>query len=275
MKNSPIRPPVAPLFVPGNRPERFVKAAQSDADAIIIDLEDAVHADDKAAAQQNLRVHGITTKPVYVRINTRKAAWWCGDVAAVAEAKIDGVMVAKAELVEDFTAIHQAIGRQMPLIGLIESAGAFANLRALLRAPSIFCVAFGSLDYALDAGCEPSWEALLHVRSMLALECRIAGLPAPIDGVTPQFNDDDLLRNDVMRARALGYGGKLAIHPRQTTIIRQAMSPTDAELEWAKKVLAAAENNPGAAQLDGVMIDRPVIQRAERIARFASNADKQ
>ena len=132
-------------------------------------------------------------------------------------------------------------------------------------------MAFGSLDYALDLNCEPKWETLLHARSVLALECRIAGLPAPIDGVTLQFNDDGLLRADLTRARALGYGGKLAIHPRQAAIIRQAMSPNAEELDWAKKVLAAVASSPGAAQLDGMMIDRPVVQRAERILHLAAD----
>lgn len=265
MNNAPIRPPVAPLFVPGHRPERFTKAAASDADAIIIDLEDAVHDNDKPAAQNNLRVHGIRHKPVFVRINARQTACWRRDLDALADAKVDGVMVPKAETAEDIVALHTTLGRELPVIALVESAAGFANLRSLLRAPLVLCAAFGSLDYTLDLNCEPSWEALLHARSLLALECRIAGLPAPIDGVTPQFNDDDLLRKETLRARSLGYRGKLAIHPRQTAIIRESMLPTAEEFEWAKKIIAAAEYNPGAAQVDGTMIDNPVIQRAQQI----------
>lgn len=265
MKKHSVKPPVAPLFVPGNRPERFAKAALSDADAIIIDLEDAVHTDDKAAAQKNLRTHGISGKQVFVRINARHAHCWCGDIAALAEAKVDGVMLPKAETAEDVVALHTALGREVPVIALVESAAGFSNLRSLLRAPGVFSAAFGSLDYALDLNCEPNWETLLHARSVLALECRIAGLPAPIDGVTPEFNDDDLLHKEALRARSLGYRGKLAIHPRQTAIIRQRMLPTADELEWAIKIIAAAEQNPGAAQMDGTMIDNPVIRRAEQI----------
>ncbi len=270
--DQPVTPPIAPLFVPGNRPERFSKAEQSEADAVIIDLEDAVAPDQKEIARNNLTSHGVSAKPVFARINARGSVWWDADIAALAEAKIDGVMVAKAETPEDIADVHKGVGRRLPAIALVETAAAFANLRALLGVPGVLCGAFGSLDYALDVGCDTSWEALLLPRSMLALESRIAGLPAPIDGVTPQFDDDITLRRESSQARALGYRGKLAIHPRQILTIKEAFLPSPKEIEWAKTIIAVSEGNPGAVKIEGSMIDLPVIKRAERILSLSVNS---
>jgi len=262
------RPPIAPLFVPGNRPERFAKAATSDADAIIIDLEDSVDCDDKAAARRNVFSHGISNKPVFIRINSRSSGFWSADISAISDAAITGVMIPKCEGTDDISSLLNSLGQELPVIALVENAVGLSNLRELCNSPSLLCVAFGSLDYALDVGCDPSWEALLYARSLLVLECRIGNLPPPIDGVTPSFNDRETLRVNTDRARALGFGGSLAIHPAQVATILRAFSPSPGEIEWANKVIEAAKTNPGVVKLNGAMIDKPVIERAKRILQF-------
>lgn len=268
MINTHARPPIAPLFVPGNRPERFAKAAASDADAIIIDLEDSVATDDKASARSNITDHGIREKPVFIRINSRNSEFWFTDIAAVSGASISGIMISKCEGPEDVSALRLALGYDLSIIALVENAVGFSNLRALCKTPNLLCVAFGSLDFALDVGCIPSWEALLFARSQLVLECRVGNLPPPIDGVTPALNDQELLRTNIERARALGFGGSLAIHPAQTRQILSAFAPSSGQIEWANRVIAAAKANTGAAKLDGAMIDKPVIERAKRILQY-------
>lgn len=140
-------------------------------------------------------------------------------------------MISKFEEAEDITAFHHALGRTLPIIALVETAAAFANLRLLCKSPGLLCVAFGSLDYALDVGCNANSEALQYARSALVLECRIADLPSPLDGVTTTLNDQELLRLNADRARALGFGGKLAIHPAQITTILNAFLPSSEEIE--------------------------------------------
>ncbi|HRF07919.1 MAG TPA: CoA ester lyase [Xanthobacteraceae bacterium] len=264
-------PPIAPLFVPGNRPERFAKAAASNADAIILDLEDSVDHEDKLNARQNILRHGITDKPVFARINSRKSEYWSADIAAISKATIAGVMISKSEEAEDITAVHHALAREFPAIALVETAIAFANLRSLCAAPGLLCVAFGSLDYALDVGCNANSEALHYARSALVLECRIANLPPPLDGVTPTLNDQEILKVNTDRARALGFGGSLAIHPAQIATILHAFIPSPGEIEWANKVIKATKTSASAVKLDGMMVDKPVIERAKRILRFQSH----
>lgn len=268
MINMHVRPPIAPLFVPGNQPERFAKAATSDADAIIIDLEDSVDCDDKAAARKNVSNQGGSEKPVFVRINSRSSEFWSADIAAVSGAAIAGIMIPKCDGADDIRALRGALGYDLPVIALVESAAGFSNLRTLCTTPNLLCIAFGSLDYSLDVGCDPSWEALLYARSQLVLECRIGNLPPPIDGVTPILNDQETLRTNIKRAQGLGFGGSLAIHPIQTRIILDAFSPSKSEIEWAKKVVEITNSALGATKIDGTMIDRPVIERAKRILQI-------
>lgn len=267
LNNAVIRPPVAPLFVPGNRPERFSKATAGDADAIILDLEDSVDHEDKTTARRNLAQHGIVGKPVFVRINSRKSDYWQADISSISNATISGVMTSKSETADDIAAVHRALGRQLPAIALVETAIAFANLRSLCRAPGLLCAAFGSFDYALGVGCNASSEALQYARSKLVLECRIATLSSPLDGVTPTLNDQELLKANADRARALGFGGSLAIHPAQIPTILSAFLPSPGEIEWASKIIETTKLNSSAVKLDGAMIDKPVIERAERILR--------
>lgn len=266
MSTPSLLPPIAPLFVPGDRPERFAKAAASEADAVIIDLEDAVDAAAKPQARKNLLTHGLSGKPVLARINGADSPYWADDLAALKAARLDGVMVPKAETAEALAEVAAAAGPQVAIIPLIETAVGLANVDAVLRAPGVVCIGFGSLDFGLDLDCVPDWEPLLFTRSTLVLASRLANRAPPIDGVTPTLDDPALVEAEARRARALGFGGKLAIHPRQVGAIHAAFRPTEREVAWATRVAAAAKDG-AALKVDGQMVDRPLVERALKVLR--------
>lgn len=269
MVNTPIRPLIAPLFVPGDRPERFAKAAASGADAVILDLEDAVAADRKAYARECIRSHGLDGARTIIRINARTSPCFEADLVALREIPVAALMLPKAEHASDVAAIHAALERTVPVIPLIESAAGLAGLTELLGAPGVCIAAFGSVDYALDLGCAHAWEPLLLARGELVLRSRLAGLAAPLDGVTTAIDDPAAVEHDGRRAADLGFGGKLAIHPRQVAAIGRAFLPDEAAVAWAQRVISTAD--AGAARsLDGEMIDRPVMERARRILARAA-----
>jgi citrate lyase subunit beta/citryl-CoA lyase len=258
-----MKPPARSyLFVPGNRPERFAKAYASGADVVIVDLEDAVPASEKAAARANVAAWVSPEHPVLIRVNSAGTEWFRQDVAACARPGVAGVVLPKAERVEDI----QAIGT--PVLPIIESARGFWNVAALAQAPRVERLMFGSIDFQVDLGIQGEGEELLYFRSQLVLVSRIAGLPAPVDGITTVFDSPDAVRADTRRARRLGFGGKLCIHPKQVAIVNECFGPLPEEVAWAKRVIEAAAHAGGAAiAVDGEMIDRPVLARAEAILR--------
>ena len=262
--NKPFIVPVAPLFVPGDRPDLFAKAAASGADAIIIDLEDAITPQSKESARKAACRHDISSVPVILRINGAGTAWHADDLAALSAADIAAVMLPKAETSESIAAMSRALGRPLPVIALIESAKGLGSLVQVLTAPHIAAIAFGSLDYSVDLDCSPDWDSLVAARSEIVLRSRLAGRPGPLDGVTTNLTDQEITEQDAARARRLGFRGKLAIHPRQIGPILTAMSPTPDEIAWAKKVLTSV-NDSALVAVDGDMVDAPVIARARRI----------
>lgn len=246
----------APLFVPANRPERFAKAAVSGADAVILDLEDAVAAEAKDAARDALDI-GFTDLPVLVRINAFGTPWHEADLAAVRALKPAAVILPKAEVA--------GLDLGLPVIALIETARGMAEARQI--APRVARLAFGSIDYCAELGCAHLREVLLPARSELVLASRLAGIAAPIDGVTTALDDMAVTAGDAAHARDLGMTGKLCIHPRQIGAVLGAFRPSAAELDWARRVLASGD---GAAQVDGAMVDEPVRIRARSLLARAN-----
>ena len=256
-------PPRSYLFVPGNRPERFEKALGSGADAVIVDLEDAVPPEGKAEARAAVARWLAPQRPVLIRINGADTPWFAEDLALCAQAGVAGVMVPKAERVADLQRIA-TVAAGGAVLPLIETAAGFENLRAVAGAESVQRLVFGSIDFQLDLGILD--DELTAFRSQLVLVSRIANLVAPVDGVCTAIDDTEQLQRDTTRARRLGFGAKLCIHPRQVETVNQGFVPSEAELAWARRVLAAAAQARGAAvALDGKMIDRPVILRAQAI----------
>jgi citrate lyase subunit beta/citryl-CoA lyase len=249
------------LFVPGNRPERFGKALASGADRVIIDLEDAVPPDQKAAAREAVRAWLSTPRDVVLRINGADTLWFHDDLALCRLPGVAAVMLAKTERVEHVA----ALGACPPVIALIESALAFENLRAIAGAPHVQRLAFGAIDFQLDMGMRATFDELVYFRSQLALASRLAGLQAPIDSPSTALDNADEVASEAIGASRLGFGAKLCIHPKQVDAVNRSFTPTD-EIEWARRVLAASARSHGAAvALDGRMIDRPVVERARAL----------
>lgn len=254
------------LFVPGNRPERFEKACGAGAHAVIVDLEDAVAPADKAAAREAARAWFTAEKPVWLRINGPESEWFACDLDLVGLAGVKGVMLPKAEDTAAIAEIRDRTGAGARIIPLIESALGLWRAEAIACAQGVERLAFGSVDFQLDTGIAGEHEELLFARAQLVLVSRVAGCLAPVDGVTVALDDEAVLRQDVARARRLGFGAKLCIHPKQVASVNAGFRVSDADLAWARRVIEAADaaaNN--AVRLDGKLIDRPIIDRARAL----------
>lgn len=253
------------LFVPGDRPERFNKAYAAGADAVIVDLEDAVAPERKVAAQAAVAAWLSPAKPVLLRINSADSEWFAADLELCKHPGVAGVVLPKAEQIAALERLTAA-RHDLAILPLIETAQGFANALQLAQFPHVQRLLFGSIDFQLDLGIEGDDDALLYFRSQLVLVSRLARIGAPVDGVTTALDHPQQLQADTSRARRFGFGAKLCIHPAQVAAVNRHFSPSEAELAWAQRVLAAADAAGGAAvAFDGKMIDRPVILRAERI----------
>lgn len=263
--------PTTMLFVPADRPDRFGKALGAGADAVILDLEDAVAVDKKDFARANIASCDIDPRTVFVRINAPGTRDFKLDLAMLAATKLYNVMMPKAENASDIHAVAAAIGRTVSVVPLVETAVGLDQLRGILGADLVPFVAFGSLDFALDLGCEHTDSALAYARHRLVLESRIAQKLPPIDGVTQSIDDENELATDARRARELGFSGKLVIHPAQISAVSKAFRPSQADVEWARSIVnTLGKPTAGAAQVKGQMVDRPVIIRAEQILTRAN-----
>ncbi|MEO3762567.1 CoA ester lyase [Streptomyces sp. B8F3] len=255
------------LFVPATRPDRFGKAVGSGADAVIVDLEDAVAAADKAAARDDLYAGWPrdAAVPVAVRVNGPRAAEFADDLAVCRALSPAAVVLPKAESAAQVRQAARASGA--PVLPLIESARGLVGLDGIAAEPDCLRLLFGSVDLALDLGVRDDL-ALDPARSELVRWSAAHGLPAPVDGVTTAVRDAQAVARAAGRGRDWGFGGKLCIHPAQLEQVHAAYAPDEAELAWAGRVLAAGHD--GAAAVDGEMIDRPVVERARRIAAQAA-----
>ncbi|MGA0539563.1 HpcH/HpaI aldolase/citrate lyase family protein [Neotabrizicola sp. VNH66] len=253
----------APLFVPADRPDRFAKAAASGADAVILDLEDAVAAGAKDAARAQVQAR-FTGLPVLLRINPAGTPWHAADLAAARAGGFAAVILPKAEDAATVAAVAAALD-DMPVIALVETGLGLAQARAVAAA-GVARLAFGSVDFCADLGCAHLREVLLPARVELVLASRLAGIAPPLDGVTVEIADAAPAAADAAHARALGMTGKLCIHPRQVAAVRREFLPTEAEVDWARRVLASGD---GAVAVDGAMVDEPVRLRARGILAAA------
>lgn len=257
------------LFVPGNRSERFEKAHAAGADAVILDLEDAVQPDEKAAARTAVlaAVSDGASRSAWVRINGSDTEWFSDDVAALASRPgVAGIVLPKAETREQIDAVLAHAHPALSVLPIVETARGFANLAVLCGAPRVPRIVFGTLDFQIDLGIDGDGEELHLFRSQIVLASRLAGIGAPVDGVSTTITDADAIEADARRGRRFGFGGKLCIHPKQIDAVHRAYAWTDAEQQWAQRVLTAVEASHGAAvAVDGKMVDMPVILKARRI----------
>ena len=258
------------LFVPGHRPDRFARAAGSGADAVILDLEDAVAPPYKDRARENVARHLDGAGPAVVRVNAAGTAWHDADLAMLG-ARACAVMLPKAEdpqLIERLTA---RLRPDTPVVPLFETAAGVQGAAALSGCTGVARTAFGNLDLAAQLGVDPDdHDALRHARSMIVLASVAAGLPGPVDGVTTTVTDDQAVRKDAEHGRRLGFAGKLCIHPRQLATVGAVFAPSAEQQQWARAILAAAADG-SAAVLDGHMIDQPVVARARKLLDLGGN----
>jgi citrate lyase subunit beta/citryl-CoA lyase len=257
------------LFVPGNRAERFAKACSAGADAVILDLEDAVPPGEKEAARAAVVAHLDSVRPVWVRVNAADTEWFAGDAAALAaHAGVAGIMLPKCETRAQIDAVLEHAHGALALMPLVETARGMAGLDEVCGAPRVARVAFGTLDFQIDLGIDGDGDELNTFRSMIVLASRLAGIEAPVDGVSTVIDDAQFIERHARYARKFGFGGKLCIHPKQLEAVHRAYAWSDAERAWAARVMEAVDGSAGAAvALDGKMVDTPVILKAQRILR--------
>jgi citrate lyase subunit beta / citryl-CoA lyase len=248
---------VVALYVPGSRPDRFDKAADTGAD-VILDLEDSVAEGDRPAARAAVaawlpRARG----PVQVRVNAPGSDALRADLAAL-PADVE-LRVPKVQAPGDLDAFG---GR--PVHVLLETALGVENAFEIARAPGVVSMALGEADLAAELGLDGE-EAFDWIRSRLVVAARAAGLAAPMMSAYAAVADLDGLAASCRRGRRLGLRGRTAVHPRQVPVIRSAFAPTDDELAWAAAVLSALESSGVATLADGSMVDAAMARRARAI----------
>jgi (S)-citramalyl-CoA lyase len=262
------------LFVPALRPDRFSKAIATGTDIVIVDWEDAVVPERKAEARELTGTFfgEPTDRPVlrYLRINSPRLPDGLRDLEALFEMEHlpDGIMIPKVESPEEvrwLTEILQPYRKDIELFPTVETAkGVRAVAEVALASKATTILGFGAVDLVAETGSDLSWDSLLYTRSQVVLAATEARVEA-LDTVWIEINDQAGLEKESRQARALGFTGKAAIHPSQVTTINAAFSPSVAEVDLARRIVEAAEGDfSGALQVDGKMIDEPVIVAAHR-----------
>ncbi|GAA2349917.1 HpcH/HpaI aldolase/citrate lyase family protein [Streptomyces violaceusniger] len=250
------------LFVPGDQPDRFDKAAASGADLVIIDLEDAVAANNKERARENAAAWLALGNRAVVRINAPGTPWSEADLAMAAEHG-SSVMVPKAEDPVILAELAARTAGRCDLVALVETALGVERVHEVCATSGVARAAFGNVDLAAQLGvAHDDHTALAYARQRLVVASAAAGIAPPIEGVTTAVRDADVLRADIAHGRRLGFTGKLCIHPNQLAAVAEGFAPSARELEWARAVLGAGES---VTTVDGHMIDKPVLERARRI----------
>ena len=287
-----FRPIRTALFVPGNRPDRVDKAVNAGADAVIIDLEDAVALSEKAKTRPIVREKVVAhrNRRMIVRVNGLDSGFLHEDLAEVMVEDLECVMIPKVDDPDQIREIHRLLlelekekGMEPGIIGiipLIESARAVENIFQIVSETTdpvrLLTVAFGAADYTLDMGIEITKEGteLFYARSRIPIACRAAGIAPPLD--TPymiDLKDSEELKVDARRAKQLGFQGKLCIHPNQIKPCHEVFSPTKDEIIYAEQVIRAFDKaeaeGVATLQLDGKFIDYPVVEKARRIISLA------
>jgi citrate lyase subunit beta/citryl-CoA lyase len=285
------------LFAPGNHPRRVEKALTLDADAVILDLEDAVAIAEKPATRHAVvAAYGQPrTGGLYVRVNAADTEFCHGDFMAIVQPGLEGVILPKVESAATLQTIDWLLGnlereRGLPvggidLIPIIETAKGLRDIDAILCAGTrVKRCAFGAGDFTLDVNMRWSREEgeLAYARARVVTASRAAGIEAPLDTVWVDLQDEEGLEASTRLALGLGFQGKMCIHPNQIPVVNRVFTPTNAEIDFAERVVAAfaqAEHEGSAAiQLDGKFIDYPIVYRAQRtldaIAAIRAKAGK-
>lgn len=276
------------LFSPGDQPDLLRKAPDAGADVVVMDLEDGVAPGEKDAGRAC--VNEVLADPgfdpdceVCLRVNPDMTTADDDLAGALAGgATVDSVMLPKpdsAGAVEDLASLLDEHDVDAPVLALCESAAGVLHAEEIAAAEPVDAVAIGAEDLAADVGASRSEEGIevLHAREHVVLAAAAAGVDA-VDTVFTDIEDTDRLAEETAFARDLGFDGKMAIHPAQVSVVNEAFTPTAEQIEWARRVLDAAEGaaaeGRGVFRVDGEMIDAPLVARAEDIVERAETAGK-
>ncbi|MEV6300035.1 CoA ester lyase [Actinoplanes sp. NPDC051861] len=267
------------LYVPGNRPQMLATALSRGADALIVDLEDAVPPAEKPAARAAVAswlAAQSPDAPIYVRVNSGPDG--LDDALAVASPALRGLVVAKACL-QQLSALAELLdeidpGGVLSLVPLLETPQAILAAPEIAAAPRVSRMQIGEADLAAELGVTPGDTELLHVRSAVVLASAAAGLDPPAAAVTTDFRDLDALRRSTLALKRLGFRGRACIHPAQIPVVHEVFTPTPSEVGDARDVIARFEAAGGGVCLDagGRMVDLAVIRNARRVIALSGGA---
>ncbi|HVB49278.1 MAG TPA: CoA ester lyase [Burkholderiales bacterium] len=280
------------LFAPGNHARRVEKAFTLGADAVILDLEDAVAVSDKVATRRLVAEALAWPRACrgYVRVNAPSTEFCYGDLVAVIGVGVDGVVVPKIESAADLHAIDWLVANlererglavgSIDLMPIVETAAGVSRLDRILQARSLRTysgawrvkrLAFGAADFSHDAGLAPSLDEdeLAHARARIVLASRAAGFEGPIDSPWFHLREPQAFARALERSRRTGFQGRLCIHPDQVAPVNAAFTPSDEEVARAEKIVAAFKaaeaSGVAAIEVDGQMVDYPVAHRAQAV----------
>lgn len=277
------------LFVPASRSDMIQKAPRFGADALILDLEDGVAPEAKprareqaAAALETGFAEGLL---VFVRVNGMPSGLLDVDLDQVLRPRLDAVCLPKVDSPEEVEAVDERLhtlesrrgvpSGRLRIVPMIESARGVLNAAAIARGPRVAAIGFGAEDFTADIGVARTREGgeLHAARAAVSLAAHAAGVE-PLDGIYADFRDLEGLRADTLSARALGYTGKMVIHPTQIDTVHMALAPSAEDIDRARRIVAAFEDaqarGSGIAVVDGAMVDRPVVLRAQRTLAIAA-----
>ncbi|TWP34496.1 CoA ester lyase [Leekyejoonella antrihumi] len=240
------------LFVPGDRADMIAKVPRWKPDAVVVDLEDAVAGADKDSARSVAvaAIARVSHPLVFLRVNAAGTPWHLADLAAAARAGVAGIALPKVERPEDLDAAQRS---GLSIIGGLETARGVANARAMCEQPNVVAVYFGAEDFIADMGGRRTRGGLevVFARSEVCLAARLAGVPA-IDQAVVSVHDEAAFTADAEQGRALGYQGKITLHPVQVTLAHRVFTPSEQEVTHARAVLA---QKTGVGVVDGQMVD--------------------
>lgn len=269
------------LFVPANRSDRFQKALDCNSSVVIIDFEDAVNREDKRIARDNVSNfltkidHRIGKQKIFIRINNTESEFFDEDLVFLKDHTrlIRAVALPKIKNEKDLEPLDG-----FNVMPIVESASGIENIFKIASVSNVFALSFGYLDMSFDLNL-PDLSVdfdinygrhflLNYIRSQITLASSLYKLGSPIEGVFPNIKDVDGFTKALKIAKGMGFGGALCIHPNQVQTIHSIFSFSKEEIEWAKKIVELAElHNNDVFELDGKMIDLPVIKKAENILK--------
>jgi citrate lyase subunit beta/citryl-CoA lyase len=271
------------LFAPASKPDVLAKMPRSEPDGVVMDLEDAVPPDGKPAARGHSKRVGAELArahpdlAVYARVNPVPTEWFADDIAEGVAPEMAGIVVPKLESKEELARVRATLDAaglaHLHVVAGIETALGVERVRALLE-PPVAVAYFGAEDFILDMGGVRTRESdeTLYARSRVALAARIAGVLA-LDQLVTVIDDEELMLADAAKGRSIGYTGKLCIHPAQVVLANRAFSPSPADVDRARRLLAAYDvsvaEGHGAINFEGQMVDEPLARHARAVIAAA------